>query len=74
LIITEGLEPEALNEISLKMDKIMEISQKELILTHRRQKFRMNEIYFLTKIAQQGFATWAFPAYMISLIKRFPPE
>jgi hypothetical protein len=44
LIIKEGLEPEALDEISLKMDKIMGISQKELILTHHRPKFRMNEI------------------------------
>jgi hypothetical protein len=29
LIIKEGLEPEALDEISLKMGQIMEVSQKE---------------------------------------------
>jgi hypothetical protein len=44
LIIKEGLEPEALDEVSLKIDKIMGTSEKELILTHRRPKFRMNEI------------------------------
>jgi hypothetical protein len=45
LIIKEGLEPEALDEISLKMDKIMGTFQKELILTHCRPKFCMNEIF-----------------------------
>jgi hypothetical protein len=44
LIIKEGLEPEALDEINLKMGKIMGMSRKELILTHCRPKFRMNEI------------------------------
>jgi hypothetical protein len=46
LIFKEGLEPEAIDEISLEMDQFMEVSQKKLILASHRPKFCINSTEF----------------------------